>query len=224
MTINLLLIASESDNQDVYLELLKHLEVSITAIPSFHDVDATLAQRLFNGLLVDFNTRFKAIKENRNFVYRLMEKFPVAILRLDRETQKIKAFYRGFSQKISIEEFIEKKCRSFKPRRFRYHVRKSIHFNIHLCKEASRRGKAGNEKSFTLDVSRGGCFAFTVQDWVRDDPVWITARELRDKTPIQGVVRHVTAWGTELKAPGIGVEITEISADQKRQLVKEFGL
>jgi len=224
MAVNLLLIAGESERQAIYLKLLKNLDVSITAIPSFSDVDATLAERFFNGLLVDFNTRFKAIKENRNFVYRIMEKLPVAILRLDEEKQKIKAFYRGFSQKISIEEFIDKKCRPFKLRRFRYHVRKPIHFNIYLSQEASVRNRAGNERSFTLDVSRGGCFAFSAQDWVRDDPVWIAARELKDKTPIRGVVRHVTAWGTELKAPGIGIEIMDIQEGQKKQLVREFGL
>lgn len=224
MAVNLLLIASEEENQETYLELLKNLDVFISAIPSFSAVDGTLAKRFFNGLLVDFNTRFKAIKENRTFVYRVMEKFPVAILRLDREKQIIKAFYRGFSQKISIEEFIADKCRSFKPRRFRYHVRKPIHFNIHLCKEPSMDHKAGKERSFTLDVSRGGCFAFSAQDWVRDDPVWIVARELKAKTPIRGVVRHATPWGTELKVPGIGIEITEIQTGQKKQLVNEFGL
>jgi len=224
MTVNLLLIASESDNQVIYLELLKKFEVTITVVPSFNELDESLTERFFNGLLVDFNTRFKAIKENRNFVYGLMEKFPVALLRLDRDHREIKAFYRGFSQKISLEEFIKKKCRPFNPRRFRYHVRKPIHFNIHISKNDDVPGNEQNEQSFTLNVSQGGCFAFSVQTWVRDDPVWLVAQELMNKTPIRGIVRHATPWGTELKIPGIGIEITDILTEQKTQLVKEFGL
>ena len=38
MEINLLLIASESDNQKQYLTLLKDLGVSITAVPSFNNL------------------------------------------------------------------------------------------------------------------------------------------------------------------------------------------
>ena len=224
MGVNLLLIASESDNQAIYLDLLNQLEASIEAIPAFDELDESLTNRYFNGLLVDFNTRFKAIKKNREFVYRIMEKFPVAILRLDREERNIKAFYRGFSQRISLEAFVAEKCRPFKPRRFRYHVRKRLHFNVRLSKSASLDDAASSEKSFTMDVSRGGCFVFSVQAWRRDDPVWMVAEELKDTAPLQGIVRHATPWGTELKVPGIGIEIKTINADQEDQLVKEFGL
>ena len=168
------------------------MQASIASVPSFNELEESLAERFFNGLLVDFNTRFRAIKENRHFVYRIMVNFPVTIMRFDSDKQKIRAFYRGFSQKISIEAFIEEKCRPFKPRRFRHHLRKPIHFNIQLAKEAPTQARENSERSFTLDVSRGGCFAFSVQNWVRGDPVWIVPRELKDRTPIQGIVRHVT--------------------------------
>ena len=82
----------------------------------------------------------------------------------------------------------------------------------------------GQERSFTLDVSRGGCFAISTQKWTIGDLVWVVAQELHDRTPIRGIVRHTVPWGTELSAPGIGVEIEKISQRQKTQLVKEFGL
>jgi hypothetical protein len=43
MTVNLLLIASESDNQEIYLRLLENIGHSITVVPSFNDLEKTIS-------------------------------------------------------------------------------------------------------------------------------------------------------------------------------------
>jgi hypothetical protein len=223
MALNILLIASEMDNQKKYLSLLKDIGADITAVASFKNLDRSISENSYHGLMVDFNTQFKAVKENRDFVYRVMENFPVVLLRLDKEKNKIKAFYRSGTKSISLEDFIFKKCFRFKGRRFRYHERKPLHFNVTVSRNRSMIGEEC-QRSSTLNVSRGGCFVFSTAKWEHGDEIWMTAKEMQNNSPARGEVRYVVPWGTVGCVAGIGIELTEISEAQKYQLQKEFGI
>lgn len=223
MKVNLLLIARRSEDQKKYLALSKELDADITAVSSFKNMDKSITDKRYHGLLVDFPTKFWAMKEDKEFVNNIMEKFPVLLLRLDKKNRKIKALYIGQTQTASLEDFINNQCRSFTPRRFRYRIRKQIHFNVTLSGDPSM-DEVNYERTTTIDVSRGGCFIFTVQKKKSGDDVWFVFEELNDQTPIYGIIRHVVPWRTELRIPGIGVEFMKIKDDQLSQICEDYYL
>jgi Tfp pilus assembly protein PilZ len=80
------------------------------------------------------------------------------------------------------------------------------------------------ERTVTVDLSREGCFVFSVRDWKPGDSAWFTIKELRDNTPICGLVRWCLKWGEGMRVPGIGLKFTEITESQAREIYDSLWL
>ena len=65
-----------------------------------------------------------------------------------------------------------------------------------------------------VNVSIGGCFIYTIDDWEIDAEVTMVIEELKDQTPIEGSVRWKRAWGESMQIPGIGVQFGNIRPAQ----------
>ncbi len=223
MDINVLLIVRNEEAREKYKMATQNLGVNVIAVPSFKNLEKSVLEKRYHGLLVDLQTKFRAVKEDKEFIRNIMGKFPVAHLNIIKKTQEIKVLCQSGQRSASLENFIKEECSIFSPRRFRYFPRKSIHFNLILSSDI-RFTDGHYTRTATMDISRGGCFAFSAEQWVKGNDVWFIMKELQDNTPVYGQVRHHVDWGTDLQLPGIGVEYLNIKEAQLDQLRNDFKL
>ena len=180
MDINILLVAHSEESRKKYKIAAQKLGVNVVAVPSFFNLDQTITEKRYHGLLVDLSTKLKAARKDEQFVRNIVDKFPVAALNISKKNQNVKALFYGQQRGRTLEDFINKECRCFTPRRFRYHVRKQIHFNLIVSKENSFK-EGDCERTATIDVSKGGCFIFSIHSWTKGQDVWFIIKELKDK-------------------------------------------
>lgn len=65
---------------------------------------------------------------------------------------------------------------------------------------------------------------FSCQDWSNISDIWVVVQELDDKTPIPGEIRWRQPWGKSMAIPGIGIQVKELTAGQKAQLVEKYSI
>jgi hypothetical protein len=215
MDIRVLLIVQEESAKEKYLAALDKCGVHVFVSESFSDLSNEICSQSFHGIFLDLPTKIKALKLNKNYVYSLVEKFPVAQLRINEKTGEISCFYSSQESGGTLQGFINSECRHFIPRMIRSDTRKEIHFNVRLYKTPDGDSP---ELSTTINISKGGCFIFSVQEWNLGDDIWIEIIELSDNQFINGQIRQIVRWGESMKIPGIGVEFQEISASQLSEL------
>ncbi|MFO7986138.1 MAG: PilZ domain-containing protein [Desulfatiglandaceae bacterium] len=217
MDIRILLIARDDQKRHLYQAAIRELGVEVKALPSLKGLDADVTERYFHGVVIDMPTKIQALKNDREFIYRTLRKFPVAHLSLEKETGQMRVFYPGQHPGATLHDFVQDQCIPFTPRRLGYHIRKELHYNVLLSKY-EKSEKTNIERTVTVDVSEKGCFLFSVQDWEPGDTAWIIIQELDDNTPIQGLVRWSVKWGAGMQIPGIGIKFTQINALQAKEI------
>ncbi|RJQ63931.1 MAG: PilZ domain-containing protein [Desulfobacteraceae bacterium] len=214
MAVKLILLSGEGKEKQFYLDSISRLDVRMDTVSTFKQLEKKLLESAYQGVLVDLKTKVRALKQEKELAYQILEQFPVVQLRLDEQTQEIKTLYYGKSiGDGTLEEFILRDCRFFEPRILRAAHRVRIHFNVMLS-PTGLFSEADAEKTITCDVSRGGCFLFSSRKHHYRQRVFLIFADLKDRTPIIGEVRWVKNWGEALQIPGIGVEFKEITDGQ----------
>lgn len=224
MSTRMILVAREGDAKQAYLDAIKTLEVHVDTVSSFSELYKALLNTPYHGVMVDLLTKLRAPKEEQGLVHEILELFPVVQLNWEGKAEKIRTLY--FGQSIgggTIEDFICEECRSFNARTIRSHLRRNINFNVVLSKNGKFSEK-NNAKTVTIDVSRGGCFIYTIDEWERNIDSWLQLKELDDSTPILGEVKWRIPWGSTMKIPGIGVKFKEISEVQLEEICEKYHL
>ena len=147
----------------------------------------------------------------------MIEQYPLVQLRWNRNLNRISTFAMGRSNPGgTLATFIEQECRTFRPRPIRSFERIQVHYNV-LMKNATASDN-GYGRSITVDVSKGGCFLYTVGTWQTGERVRLGFKELQDQHVMEGEVRRVQPWGRSMQMPGIGIRFTRISAAQQAEL------
>jgi hypothetical protein len=221
MDIRILLIAMEDGERNIYHEAIRGLGVKVSSVPSLKGLDADVKDLYFHGVIIDMTTKINALKNDREFIYSTLRKFPAAHVSLERDSRQIRVFYPGQHPGATLIDFVNNKCRPFTPRRLGYHIRKEIHFNVLLSKHRDSRIE-NSEQTVTVDVSEKGCFLFSLQDWTTGDTAWLTVMELSDRTPISAEVCRCVKWGMGMQVPGIGVKFKAIKELQAKEISKRL--
>jgi len=156
-------------------------------------------------------------------VYAALRKFPVAHLNFESTTGEMRLFYPGQKAGATLEDFVNEKCRSFIPRILGSRVRKQVHFNVVLSQDKEFR-TGHYERTVTVDMSKEGCFVFSVKNWNIGDSAWLSIKELRDNTPICAIVRWCLKWGKKMRVPGIGLQFKEITESQAKEIYDSLWL
>ncbi len=216
MEIRVLLIAQEDTARNKYFEAISRCGVRVYAAISCLDFSREICDQTFHGIFLDFPTKVKALKNNKNLVYGLLEHFPVCLLKIHEKTEEIVCFHSTLKLGGTLGDFIDHECRNFVPRMIRSDFRKAIHLNVILYKRPDRNFP---ERSVTMNISKGGCFVFSVQEWEIDDDIWIEFFELSDTPPFPGKIRNVVKWGASRRIPGIGIEFQNNSESQISRLL-----
>jgi Tfp pilus assembly protein PilZ len=99
---------------------------------------------------------------------------------------------------------------TFAPRGLRVHSRKLCYIKIRYVRAAHLTGEVGEDvhmesKAITYDLSNGGCFIVSMDDWTGIDHITVFIGDHPDAVPCRIAWR--LPWGSSpWKMPGIGVE------------------
>ena len=225
MNINVILACQEAGGaKQAYIDAVTPLGVNVETVPSFGELHKMMIENCYNGVMVDLKTKMKASNEEKDLVHDIFEQFPVAQLNFDEKTGQIRSLHYGRKGKgESLESFIKEECRSFTARPIRSSLRKKIHFNVLLPKTGGIT-KEAIHRTVTMNVSKGGCFIYSVDNLVSDVEVMMVFKELDGQRPILGKVRWKAKWGEAMQIPGIGIRFEDINEDQLTEICKIIGM
>ena len=217
--IRVLLFVQEGTARQKYLDALSECGAHVFVTSSFFDLSTEICSHTYHGLFLDLSTKMQAIKENKAYVYRLVERFPVSHLQIDWGSGEIRCFH--FNRKFgrTLRDFINGQCRTFIPQKIRPDAREDIHLPVLVYKHHNSKRP---ERSITKDLSPGGCFIFSSRQWRAGQDIWIRFKDITDPLPIRAYIQMVVKWGKPRQIPGIGVQFKDLSTMQAAELAKFF--
>ncbi len=219
--IRVLLFVQEGSAKQKYLDALSQCGAQVFVTSSFFDLSAEICSRTYHGLFLDLPTKLKAIKENKAFVYRLVERFPVSHLQMDGVSGEVRCYHLNRQYGSTLIDFINNQCRIFTPQKIRPGARTEINLPVLIYKhQADKRP----ERSITNNLSAGGCFIFSCRRWKEGNDIWIRFKDCTDPQPICARIKMVVKWGNPRQIPGIGVQFKELSPLQLTELAQFYRL
>jgi len=220
METRVLLFVQEGSAKQKYIDAIMECGVNVFVSSSFIDLSDEICSQTYHGLLLDLPTKLKAIRDNKSYVYRLVEKFPVSHLISDEKTGTIRCCHISKNSSSNLQDFISSQCINAVPQKIREEIRKEI--NLHLSLYKRLDGKRP-ERSITKNISSGGCFIISAHRWKDGNDIWIRFEEMKDSSLIQAQIRTVVKWGETRLVPGIGVEFKDLSRFQTEELAGALG-
>ncbi|ACM18628.1 PilZ domain protein [Geotalea daltonii FRC-32] len=222
-SLKVLVVSREGEAMDAYGLALEQIGVNYDVASSFRHLSSMVRKEAYNGMIVDMLTLVRAGKDEKRIAYELMNFFPATHVKWDTRHKSISLSLLGQMSETesvaALRTFIEEKCRPFRSRRLRMYPRKELILNILLSPDPSFP-EGLTEKTFTVNVSKGGCFLHTVGPLENGQTVWLKIHEFSDQTPIKAVICWKLAWGEQLTIPGIGVKVEETTPMQMTELSK----
>lgn len=215
--IRVLLFVQEGRAKQKYLEALLDCGVQVFVTSSFLDLSKEICNQTYHGLFLDMPTKMKAIKENKAYVYHLVEKFPVSHLQADDETGEIRCFHFNQKSGRTLLDFINSQCRNFVPQKIRTDARVEIHLPVLVYRHLADKRP---ERSATKDVSPGGCFIFSSRRRKSGEAIWLRFKGISDPQPIVAQIQTVIQWGQARQIPGIGLKFKDLSPQQAAGLAE----
>lgn len=205
--IKVLVVARKKETLLQYQNLVSETGVRVEAAESLQDAMFAAIRNSYNGLLIDVPTIIQAGEEEKKHLHDLLEVYPAGKVRISPSTSSVSVISAGKcrTKAKTVEEFITEECGRFKARSCRSSERKPL--NLAVILSSSAEFQVGDiEKSFTVNVSHGGCFVFSVRHWQVGDSVWIRLQKSAGgDTLMTGEVRWTVNWGESQVIPGIGV-------------------
>ena len=214
-SIRVLLFVEDGPSKQKYLDTLAACGVHVSVTSSFLDLSEEICSNTYHGLFIDLPTKMKALKQNKAYVYDLVEKFPVSHLQLDNNNGEVRCYHLNKKSGSTLLDFINNECRFFIPQKIREDVRNKIHLHVLLYK---KRDTKKPERSVIENISMGGCFVFSVHRWKVGSMIWLRFKDLTNPKLITAEVRAVVKWGENRMIPGIGLQFKDITNEQADEL------
>ena len=214
MDVRVLLVCNDETDQKAYLKALDPFGIEIDIIESPARIYTKMTRKAYNGLLVDLKTKIKASDRAKAVIHDAVDQLPVVQLTWDSKKNLVRSFHFGRSRASgTLDSFINEECRQFEARQLRKSARRPAHFNIQLFKSGNHADTTPAQ-TVTVNVSIGGCFIYTIDDYEIDSVITMVIQELEDQTPVVGTVRWRRAWGEAMQIPGIGVQLGDMPPAQ----------
>ena len=176
------------------------------AVPcaTFCEAESLALQGLYSGLLVDLSSIIKSKGEEKIVAYTLTNFFPTLRVRTMGSMLVPMAMPGSAKQDKSLDDFLNKTCQAFGPRKLREFRRHPV------CLSTLVNYKGEEIRGFTLDISWGGTFIVDLQSekYSVGDSLTITLTEFQCQMP--AVVNRIAIWGTQRHAPGVGLSFTAL--------------
>lgn len=213
----ILIVANDADAGNAYLEALERAGAQGELARSFEEMSEMAKERTYNGFLIDILTLVRCSKEAKVIAYESINLFPVLRVKWDARGRKIKLspLEQSFSPDTdaAMQFFIEKRCRTFPARMLRRYPRKVVNLNLYYSTDASFAAEAAR-KSFTINLSRGGIFMHSMEEFPTGETIWLRFLECADQTPIPATVCWSQRWGANRCIPGVGLSFQSLTPRQ----------
>ncbi|MCK5503820.1 MAG: PilZ domain-containing protein [Thermodesulfovibrionia bacterium] len=220
--IKLGLVVNNEEAKRIYLEATGKLEVDVKAASSFRELYNIMMNTKYSGVMIDQRTKLKSPQNEQKLIDAILDIFPSIRLNLDKKKGEMKTYYAGQrASGESLESFINKECRPFRPTTVRKDVRKDINLNVIMSRDGSF-SKKDMVRTVTINFSRGGCFLYSVDEWAIAESIWLKIKELDDDTPVLGEIRWVIEWGKTLRVPGVGVMFMDLKPEQLDTIYNKY--
>ncbi len=217
----ILLIVKNETARNAYVEILGKIGVACDSVVSFADASSMARNTPYNGLLVDVLTLIRADQNEKSIALECMNYFPSTQIKWDAKSKTVHLLM--FSQTshvevdLAIRMFIEERCKPYAARTLRVYNRKTFILNFLFSLDCHCSDKKAS-KTFSLDLSQGGCFLHTVRTFDEKQGIWLCCLELSDQTPIKAVVCWQLKWGLKRQIPGIGVKFESLSEIHEKEI------
>ncbi|MFO7570292.1 MAG: PilZ domain-containing protein [Smithellaceae bacterium] len=223
MTMPIILVCKEGPAREAYLREASSIGIEVDTVGTFGELLQKMITKSYQGIMVDLMTSIKSSREDKSIAQNVLDAFPLVQLKWDQQTNLIHTISSCMASNGSLAQFITDECRAFKPRIVRIDVRKNIHFNVLISADPAM-DVSNTQRSITVNISRGGCFLYSTSAWTNVSGIWMVIHELDDKTPVQGEIRWRQPWGRVMDIPGIGIQVVQMTQNQRRQLVEQFSV
>jgi hypothetical protein len=222
--VKLLLYVHDFEIRKIYLKLAAEINIECEVVHSFEQFYKNRKGQHYSGLLVDIVSSIRASAFDRAKLADLMEVYPSLRLRWDPVEENIRTYMTGAGtgQRITLKQFVETYCQTFKARSLRFNVRKELCCNV-LCSSYADVADELVLKSVTIDLSIGGCFLFSTQRHSTGSILWLRFIDLIDNAPIQVEVLWGREWGKTMSLPGVGVRFLTIKPEQLQEIKAMVG-
>lgn len=217
--VRVLLLAEPGDAREAYLAALAGTSARHDVVEDLPSLRARLRENAYHGLLVDVPTLIKAPAGEKRLAHEVLESYPVLRLRHDPHDGGIHGLYYGQPAQSGdiVADFVHLEAAVFSPRILRIQPRGDLVFNV-LVARGETFADDQAERSVTSNVSQGGCFLCSFEEFADRQHLWLRIREFSDQTPIPAQVRWRVSWGAGMETPGVGVAFSGMTETQRREL------
>ena len=217
--IHVLLVAAPGEARDACERELVRVGVSYDALDSPADLRGPVAERLYNGLLLDLATWIRCPAQKRSTLQGVIERFPVLRLLYNPEQGGLRGVTLGgtVQQARDMEAFLLEQCAAFPARSFRMAERQSAICNVRIL-ERPDQPEAEGLRAVTSNVSEAGCFLISCRDFAAGQQLWLAFTDFDSHEPIAATVRWLRPWGESMRLPGAGVSFEALNEKQQRAL------
>lgn len=219
--VRLLLVCQRPEAVVHYREAASQVMAVLDQVGSFRNMFQIMCSTPYNGILVDLHTKLRAPKEETQLLTSLMDRFPVVQLSVDSASNSIRACHYGqMTSCDTLETFITQECTLFKARTIRSSERFSANLNVLLTHDGDAFEITKAQRTATLNLSQGGCFIVTADNFRKSESVWIAFHDFPEDIPVRGVVRWHVPWGVRREIPGIGLKFVGMDTARAKALLQ----
>ena len=219
--IRILIVVKDDEAADAYVEAVKQTGAVCDVARSFEEMSWMATESRYNGFLVDILTLVRCSKEEKVIAYECINLYPVLRVKWETRQKRIKLspLEQTFSPSTesALNFFIENRCRLFPARSLRRHPRRQMNLNLYYSTDPDFP-EGATHRSFTINLSTGGIFLHTMQEFSIGDTVWLRFLEFADQAPIAATVCWTQRWGVTRCIPGVGLQFETLTWKQVQEI------
>lgn len=218
-----LLYSTNQANTSFYVDLVENYGGEVVPACDLESLLASPPKNLyFNGFLVDVFARARAKIGEKAILRDLEEGFPTLVLRRSAHQGVVfMAFNAAIKNRKSLVSYLEH-CHGLGPRTLRFERRKEMY--VPLMVSLDGRDFGDQNRTFTMNISAGGCFIFTTRRFEIGQVIYVKMHGVSDCAPVPVEVRWQRLWEECRGAPGIGVRFLEAEEAQRHQIRHLFAV
>lgn len=218
MKLDIILAVKDPKRQAAYRAALEEY-ADCVVVDALRLIPGLTGKAPYHGILIDLPLNVRSTYLDKLQISDSLAVIPNAILNLSPGSGAIKLLMAagGDGSTATLAQFIAL-CAATVPRIVYPHNRIPLNLNVLLSSTPAFGADA--ERTFTMNVSEGGCFLATAVGLFQpQDMVWIDFTGLDHRAAVKGRVCWQRAWGTAHAAPGIGVCFEAIGVELHREIM-----
>jgi Tfp pilus assembly protein PilZ len=195
----ILVVSYFDDTRKSLTTILDNLGAATEPCSTFCEAENLALNGLYSGLLVDLPSMIKSKGEEKIVAYTLANFCPTLRVRTIGSMLVPMAMSGNAKQDKSLDDFLNKTCVAYTPKRLRQFRRHQV------CLSTLLKHKGSEIRGFTLNLSWGGAFVVDLlaEKYSEGESLIIKLAEF--ECQVSATVCRIKPWGIKRYAPGIGL-------------------